>query len=70
MPFARTPDELLLIELRGEAPLVRTKQVIGVTGYAIGTLGYITGVDGPFLQVRLTGSSEVTLLRANEVENV
>ena len=68
MPFARTPDELLLIELRGEAPLVRTTR--DLEDFHKGTLGYITGVDGPFLQVRLTGSSEVTLLRANEVENV
>jgi len=63
------PDhELLLIELRGEAPLVRTKREFD--GFPEGTLGYIAGVDGPFIQVRLAGSEGPGLMRANEVENV
>ena len=63
-----TPSELLLIELRGDAPLVRTKRELD--GFPSGTLGYIAGVDGPFIQVHLADSDGVTLLRNNEVENV
>jgi hypothetical protein len=63
-----TPDELLLIEMRGEAPLVKTRKEFD--GFPLGALGYIAGVDGPFIQVRLAGSDGVTLLRAHEVENV
>ena len=62
-------DELLLIELRGEAPLVRIKREFN--GFPIGTIGYISGVDGPFIKVVLAGSNDgASLLKANEVENV
>ena len=61
-------DELWLIELRGEVPLVRTKREFN--GFPIGTLGYISGVDGPFIKVVFAGSNDsVSLLKANEVEN-
>ena len=62
-------DELLLIEIRGSAPLVRTKREID--GFPVGTLGYIAGVDGPFIKVMLAGSNNgASLLKANEVENL
>ena len=62
-------DELLLIEIRGSAPLIRTKREID--GFSIGTLGYIAGIDGPYIRVMFTGSnSGASLLKANEVENV
>ena len=61
-------QELLLIELRGEAPLVRTTRELD--GFPAGTLGCIEGVDGPFIQVRLAGSDGPTLVRATEMVNV
>jgi hypothetical protein len=61
-------NELLLIEMRPEAPLVRTLR--DYDGAPKGTLGYIAGVDGPYIAVRLAGSDEASMLQANEVENV
>jgi len=61
-------NELLLIEMRPEAPLVRTKREFD--GFPQGTLGYIAGVDALFVSVRLAGSDEASLLLATEVENV
>jgi len=58
----------MLMELRGDAPLVRTLR--DFDGYPTGTLGCITGVDGPFLKVRLAGSNDDTLLAAREVEEI
>lgn len=62
------PNELLLIELRPEAHLVRTLREFD--GTPPGTLGYIAGVDGPYIQVRLAGADEDTLMLPREVENV
>lgn len=61
-------NELLLIETRGEAPLVRTLRPL--EGNPAGTLGCIVGVDGPYVKVSLASGGEPTLLKANEVENV
>ena len=61
-------NELLLIEMRGEAPLVRTLRPID--GCPVGTLGYIAGVDGPWLKVRLAGSDEPVLMSVKEVVEV
>lgn len=61
-------NELLLIETRGEAPLVRTLR--DFDEYPSNTLGYIAGVDGPFLLVRLAGSDEPTRMLAREVKGV
>lgn len=61
-------QELMLIELRGSAPLVRTLREFD--GYPSGTLGYIAGVDGPWLKVRLAGSDEPTLMSAKEIQEV
>ena len=61
-------NELLLIETRGSAPLVRT--LLAFEGQSAGTLGCIVGVDGIYLQVQLASGGEPTLLKANEVENV
>ena len=60
--------ELMLIELRGEAPLVRTLR--DFDGYPKGTLGAVVGVDGIFLKVRLAGSDVPSLLVTREVEEV
>ena len=60
-------NEWLLIEMRGEAPLVRTLR--GFNDTPTGTLGYIAGVDGPFLRVRLAGSNEPTRMLVREVED-
>ena len=57
-----------MIELRPEAPLVRTTRELD--GFPAGTLGCIEGVDGPFIQVRLAGSDGPTLMRATEMVNV
>ena len=67
MPFDKA-DELMLVELRGEAPLVRTLREF--EGYDIGTLGCIIGVDGPFLKVRFAGSNEPAFLLAREVKDI
>lgn len=61
-------NELLLIEMRPEASLVRTTRAYD--GFPKGTLGYIAGVDGLFVMVRLAGSDEASLLLASEVESV
>ena len=61
-------NELLLIEMRPEAPLVRTLREYD--GSPKGTLGYIAGVAGLFVMVRLAGSDEASSLLANELENV
>ena len=58
----------MLIELRGEAPLVRTLR--DFDGYPKGTLGAIVGVDGPWLKVRLAGSDEHALMSIKEVQEV
>lgn len=58
----------MLIELRGEAPLVRTLR--DFDGHPKGTLGAIVGVDGPWLKVRLAGSNEHTLMSVKEVQEV
>jgi len=77
MPDDRTrimPDdrnELLLIECRPEAPLVRTLR--DFDGCPKGTLGYIAGVDNegsPFIKVRLAGSDEPSLMLPYEVREV
>lgn len=60
--------ELLLIELRGDAPLVRTLR--DFDGYPTGTLGCIVGVDSPWIKVRLAGSDEPTLMSVKEVAEV
>jgi len=61
-------NELLLIECRPEAPLVRTLR--DFDGCPTGTLGYIAGVDAPFIKVRLAGSDESTLMLPKEVQEV
>jgi hypothetical protein len=65
---ANDTNELLLIECRPDAPLVRTLR--DFDGFPKGTLGYVAGVDGPFIKVRLAGSDEPTLMLPREVENV
>lgn len=60
--------ELMLIELRGEAPLVRTLR--DFDGYPMGTLGAVVGTDGIFIKVRLAGSSDPTLMLPREVEEI
>ena len=67
MPFDKAA-ELLLIELRGAAPLIRTLR--DFDDYPKGTLSYVTGVNGLFLKVRLVGSDEDTLLLTREVKDV
>ena len=61
-------NELLLIEMRGSAPLVRTRRAYD--GQPAGTLGCIVGVDGVFLLVQLAGGGPASLLTAMEVEPV
>ena len=60
--------ELLLIETRGEAPLVCTLR--DFDEYPQNTLGCVVGVDGPFLLVRLAGSDEPTRMLAREVKGI
>ena len=61
-------NELLLIETRGEAPLVRTLRAF--EGTPAGTLGCIVGVQGIFVRVRLASGGEPSLLTTTEVEDV
>lgn len=61
-------NELLLIETRGAAPLVRTLK--DYDGNPAGTLGCIVGVAGIFIKVLLSSGGEPVSLLANEVEDV
>jgi hypothetical protein len=68
---ANDTNELLLIECRPEAPLVRTLR--DFDGFPKGTLGYVAGVDdtgSPFIKVRLAGSDGPSVMLPYEVENV
>ena len=67
MPLDKTA-ELMLIELRGDAPLVRTQR--DIDGYPVGTLGCVTGVDGPFLTVRLAGSDTEIHMLPRELQEI
>jgi len=67
--MSQTREELLLIDFRGEAPLVRIKREFD--GFPAGTLGCITGVRGIYLTVRLAGmKGGESLMVANELESV
>lgn len=61
-------NELLLIETRGEAPLVRTLKAYA--GNPAGTLGCVVGVGGIFIKVALASGGEPALLLPAEVEDV
>lgn len=60
--------ELLLIDCRPDAPLVRTKGAY--YGFPAGTLGFIEGVSDGYVMVRLAGSNESYPMLSQELTGV
>jgi len=61
-------NELLLMDVRPDAPLVRTNREFD--GHPSGTLGYIVGVASPWVRVRLAGSDGEALMLPRELQDI